>query len=693
MKSQKLKNLDRLFKAKSVVFIGGRDLFVPINEIKRRGFKGKTHVINPKRKEIMGIKCFKSLDDLKISPDAAFIAVPAKSVVKTVKELAAIDCGGVVCYSAGFKEIGKDGSYLERQLFKACSNMPLIGPNCYGFINYLDNLALWPFAHGGFSPGYGAAIITQSGMLSSDILMTQRSVPLSFMVSVGNQAVVSIEDLIKYFCLNDKVKAIGVHIEGIKNTDEFIKASNMALKVGKPIVALKTGKSKIGKSLTKSHTGSLSGDNEVFSALFEQLGIIEVDNPIQFIETLKFLSLTNPLDGKNVIGFTCSGGGATMIADASDKLELTFPFFNKKVKINLKKKLPAIATVSNPLDYTTPIWGVPEKTSPVFKEAMRSNNYSVAILVQDFPLKGLDESETMYLNDSYSFIKEAKALKVPPVICSTFPENINKDIREMLVKKGAIPMQGIDQCLEAIASAMWFRKKLKAVNILKGTHKVSLKKKQKDFNEFDGKKYLEKKGVNIPKSQEVFSKKDFFNLTLNFPLSLKFSSPKLLHKTEIGAVKLNIQNHKSLTSEFNKLKKSVGTLFNKNDGKFFVEEMAHAPIAEMFLSLRNDKNFGKILVLGMGGTFTELFKDTATLILPISRNQLLDSLSKLKIFKLITGFRNNKKINKINILNQIFKLIKLFEDPANKLSYLEINPLFVYEEDILAIDCVLSSVD
>ncbi len=693
MKSPKSKSLDRLFKAKSVVFVGGRDLFVPINEIKRRGFRGNVDVINPKRKEIMGIKCSKSADDLIVSPDAAFIAVPAKNVVNTIRDLKKANCGGVVCYSAGFKETGKDGLYLEKQLLDACGDMPLIGPNCYGFINYLDKLALWPFAHGGFSPGYGAAVITQSGMLSSDILMTQRSLPLSFMVSVGNQAVVSIEDLIEYFSFNNKVKAIGVHIEGIKNIDQFIRASNMAMKIGKPIVALKTGKSKIGKRLTKSHTGSLSGDNDVFAALFEQLGIIEVDNPIQFIETLKFLSLSNPINGKNIIGFTCSGGGATMVADTSDKLGLTFPLFNKRAATNLKEKLPAIATVSNPLDYTTPIWGVPEKTKPVFREAIRSNIFSVAILVQDFPLDGLDESEPMYLNDSYAFTEESKALKVPPVICSTFPENINKEIRENLIKKGAIPMQGIEQCLRAIASAMWFAKKIKTVNVLTQTHIKSEKNKEKNFNEFDGKKYLEKNGIHIPTSQEVNSKKDFFNLAPSFPLSLKFSSPKLLHKTEIGAVKLNIQDKKSLIFEFKKLKKSIDTKFKKGEGKFFVEEMAPTPIAEMFLSLRNDKNFGKILVLGMGGIFAELFKDTSTLILPASRNQLLEGLSKLKIFKVMTGYRNSKKISRIKLLNQLMKVIKLFEDPENKLSYLEINPLFVYEEDIVAIDCVLSTIE
>ena len=175
MSSNSFKSIDRFLKAKSVVFIGGKDLFVPIRELKRRGFKGKIFVVNPKRPKIDNYKCLRKVSDLPLSPDAAFIAVPAKEVISTVRELKAVKCKGIVCYSAGFKETGKTGKYLENTLIKECGDIPLIGPNCYGIVNYLDKSALWPFAHGGECPGYGAAIITQSGMLSSDISMNQLS--------------------------------------------------------------------------------------------------------------------------------------------------------------------------------------------------------------------------------------------------------------------------------------------------------------------------------------------------------------------------------------------------------------------------------------------------------------------------------------------------------------------------------------
>ena len=393
------KSIDRFFKAKSVVFIGGKDIFVPIRELKRRGYKGKIFVVNPTRKKIDNYKCLRKVSDLPLSPDAAFIAVPAKEVISTVRALKAIKCKGIVCYSAGFKEIGKTGKYLEDRLIKECGDTPLIGPNCYGFINFSDNLALWPFSHKGKHCKKGIALITQSGMLSSDIIMATRSLPISFMVSAGNQAVTKIEDLIHYFSKKTNVSCIAIHIEGISDLTRFVEASKFSFNAGKPIIVYKSGKSQIGKRIAKSHTGSLSGNNEMYSALFKQLAITEVHDPIQLLETAKLFSISCPIKTNKILALTCSGGGAAMVADNAEDLELKLPNFRKSQKKSLDKVLPKIATISNPLDYTTPIWGIPEKTGPVFKNALK-NDYSTALLVQDFPHTQINDTEQLYLNDT-----------------------------------------------------------------------------------------------------------------------------------------------------------------------------------------------------------------------------------------------------------------------------------------------------
>ena len=218
--------------------------------------------------------------------------------------------------------------------------MALIGPNCYGLINYIDNAALWSFEHGGWSPGYGAAIITQSGMFSSDITMSQRSLPMAYMVSAGNQAVLGQEDFLDVFADDPAVRAIGVHIEGLQDIPRFERAALKALSNGVPVVALKTGSSEIGSALTVSHTGSLSGAAELYEALFARTGVISVTSPSQFLETLKFLCVIGAPKGRRVAGFTCSGGGATMLADYAEKIALTC----SKTFFFCRPALPSTAT-------------------------------------------------------------------------------------------------------------------------------------------------------------------------------------------------------------------------------------------------------------------------------------------------------------------------------------------------------------
>ena len=687
MNLDSFKSIDRFFKAKSVVFIGGKDIFVPIRELKRRGFKGKIFVVNPTRNKIDNYKCLRKVSDLPLSPDAAFIAVPAKEVISTVRELKAIRCKGIVCYSAGFKETGKSGQNLEETLIKECGDIPLIGPNCYGFINFSDGIALWPFSHKGSRCKKGIALITQSGMLSSDIIMATRSLPVSFMVSAGNQAVTKIEDLIFYFSKKANVCCIAIHIEGISNLTRFVEAAKFSFGAGKPIIVYKTGRSQIGKRIAKSHTGSLSGNNEMYSALFSQLGITEVYDPIQLLETAKLFSVSSPIKTNKILAITCSGGGAAMVADNAEELKLRLPSFSKVQKTSLKKVLPKIATISNPLDYTTPIWGIPEKTGPVFKNALK-NKYSTAILVQDFPNAQINDTEKLYLNDTEAFINECKLAKVTPIICSTLPENINEDVGNKILKLGGVPMQGIFNCLNAVKHLLNFynfigKKELQSFQL---AHYKNYK--SKFITEYEGKVQIKAKGIKVPMGATIDDPKRLRNKKIQFPLALKFTNPTILHKTELGAVELNINNHEDLAKKHLKMKKNLEKK-SLEKGTFFIEEMLPTPIAEMFISIRQDKIFGDVLVLGMGGSLTELYRDTKTFILPVSKNYILNELKKLKFYMLINGFRNKAKVNLNMLTSEIFKIIKFYQDESNRCNSIEINPVFVYENEIIASDCVL----
>ncbi|MDA8740754.1 acetate--CoA ligase family protein [Rhodobacteraceae bacterium] len=690
MTPKQRQNFDRLLSPRHIAFIGGRDALIAIGEAKRRGFKGEYWPVNPRREELGGFPCFADIDALPEAPDAVFLAIPAPAAVAAVDTLREIGAGGIVCYTAGFKEAGRDGQKLEQDLLNAVGDMALIGPNCYGIINYLDNSALWPFAHGGSCPGYGAAIITQSGMLSSDISMSQRSLPLTHMVSAGNQAVLGIEDFIDILCENPATKAIGLHIEGLSNIPKFEKAALKALAQSTPIVALKTGKSEIGSALTVSHTGSLSGSNDLYEALFDRLGIISVTNPSQLLETLKYLCVVEPPKGKNIAGFTCSGGGATMLADYGEEIGLEFPSFDSPAAHILEQHLPPIATVSNPLDYTTPIWGQPKLTEPVFRAALEHNDVQAAVLVQDYPAEGLDESKVFYQNDALAFATAAKSLSIPAAICATIPENLDKATREFLIAQGVAPMQGIEETLNAVSSAAWWRFRCDQLrkNPYEPMAPPSPMVGAAQMNEAEGKAIVHSFGVDIPKGAVT----NIDGLTsvaedIGYPVVLKMVGSELEHKTEAGAVAINLKSAAELKAAANVMIQSVQQ-FDPDclSDQFLVEAMANLPLAELVVAIRQDQQFGWVLAIGSGGVFVELIGDVKHLLLPTNAKSIESALRTLKIGKLLSGFRGAKPANFELLSNQILRLCQQMQSLAPDITELEINPLFVYNDKIMAVD-------
>ncbi len=688
-------NLHRLLKPRHVAAIGGRDIEVVANECKRRGFSGDFWPVNPKRDQIGGHKCYASVEDLPEAPDAVFLAIPKEPAIDCLTRLNQMGAGGVICYTAGFGEMGEDGAKDEARLIEATGDMALIGPNCYGMINYVDDVALWPFAHGGSCPGYGAAIITQSGMLSSDLTMSQRSVPFAYMISAGNQATLRLEDFVDFLVDLPEVKVIALHIEGLKDVPAFERAALKALERSVPIIALKTGTSEIGSALTISHTGSLSGSDDLYNALFDRLGVIRVYNPSQLLETVKFIAVAGLPKGVRVGGFTCSGGGATMLADYAEKVGLQFTEPSQKVKTDLPALLPLTATLSNPLDYTTPIWGFPEKTLPVFTSFL-SDSYDATVIVQDYPAPGLDEGKIYYSNDAGSFVEAAKTHNTPAAVCSTIPENLDQETRDYLISNGVAPMQGIDECLQAIASAAWYQNRRNELlaepltNLL-----VQPKHSNHLIDEYQGKALLKDAGISVPSSLLVDGEAaPAAAESLGFPVVIKMVHASLAHKSDVGALALNLKSTKEVEEAVASISASVKKLQPKaaND-LFLVEAMVAKPVAELLASVRQDPEFGWALTLASGGILTELLNDAVTLLLPATESDFERAISKLKISKLLNGYRGQAKADVRALLSTIVKLQTLALSQEKALQEIEINPLFILEEGCYAVDALVQIQD
>jgi acyl-CoA synthetase (NDP forming) len=648
--------------------------------------------VNPKRSHIGGHPCFTSIDALPEAPDAVFLAVPKEAAIEALQKLSGMGAGGVVCYTAGFGETGSEGADDEARLVAAAGDLALVGPNCYGVINYVDKVALWPFTHGGSCPGYGAAIITQSGMLSSDFTMSQREAPFAFMVSAGNQTLLRLEDFVDALAERPEVRAIGLHIEGLKDVQAFERAALKALSLGKPIVALKTGTSRLGSSLTVSHTGSISGTEELYDALFDRLGIIRVSSPAQLLETTKFLCVAGVPKGHRLAGLTCSGGGATMLADYAERLGLTFTPPDAATAAQLRSQLPQTATVSNPLDYTTPIWGIPEKTRPVF-DTLFAQGHDAAVIVQDYPAPGLDESKPWYRNDTLSFIAAVKAQGLPAAVCSTIPENLDAETRSFLVAESVAPMQGIEECMTAIAAAAWHGARRAEIA---AARPAPLNAPQPDgtprlLDEASAKQRLAAMGIAVPRGRAGSgADAPSFALELGFPVALKMVSAQLPHKTEAGAVRLGLTSKEAVTEAVQRMKADV-TAFNANavTDLFLVEAMAAAPVVELMVSIRRDPQFGLAMTLAAGGVLVELLADAATILLPATRADLALALSRLKINRLLDGYRGKPAANRAALLDALERLAAFAGDAANDVAEIEINPLFVGVGESCAVDVLM----
>ncbi len=693
MTPERRANLDRLLVPRHIAFLGGRDAEVAIREAERAGYRGQIWAVNPRRETLGGYPCMPDLAALPDSPDAAYLAVPAAAAVEATAALAAMGAGGIVCYSAGFRESGTEGAELERRLVEAAGDLALVGPNCYGIINYLDRVALWPFAHGGATPGWGAAIITQSGMLSSDLTMSQRSVPLTHMVSGGNQAVLAVEDFIDHLAGNPAVRAIGLHIEGLRDAREFERACLKAAGLGVPVVALKTGSSRTGASLAVSHTGSLSGDDDLHNALFERCGVVRVESPAELLETLKFLCVSGAPLGRRLVGFTCSGGGAAMMADHAAKIGLELPAHSANAAEELAGLLPPVATVSNPLDYTTPIWGQPERTAPVFDRAMAQAGADATVLVQDYPASGLDESKPYYQADAKAFVEAARSNGLPAAICSTLPENLDAETRETLISLGVAPMQGLHEALGAMrAGVLWNERRNR---VFAGDRRPLLPAvngaDSRLLDEAEGKRRVAEMGIPVPAGR-VASGDDTPAAAeeIGYPVVLKMLGPRLTHKTEAGAVAIGLQSAGAVKEAVDAMRASV----EAHDplavtDRFLVEAMENEPVAELILSIRSDPQFGLAMTIGAGGVLAELINDAATLLLPADTEEIASAMRGLRVASLISGFRGKPGADLEEAARKIAGFAAAAANRAQTIAEVEINPLFVHKYGLVAVDVLM----
>lgn len=676
-------NLSRLISPKSIAVVGNRGADFAIRESKKLGYNHKIWAIHPTLDFLEGIKCYRDIKDLPEVPDATFIAVNAESAIDIIADLKSIGGGGAVLYASGFGEVGEKGIKRNQRLLEAADGMPVIGPNCYGFINSLDRVALWPDVHGCEAVSSGVAIITQSGNIGLNITMQSIGLPIAYMFTLGNQTNTNIADIIHAMLDDNRVSAIGLHIEGISDIKSFDIAAQRAINKKIPIVAIKSGRTDASAKIALSHTSSMTGSDQLFSVFFERLGIARVNTVPEFLETLKLLSIIGVIDHNGVASMSCSGGEAGMMADLIDGLDINFPSLDDLHKERVKLALNDFVEVDNPLDYHTFIWGDRKRTSECFKQ-MISGNFAATMLLLDWPRTQESEQKEwdltlLALSDAISGTGE-KAI-VLASIADCMPKRIIKKCQ----KYGIAPMIGMDICLKALNHSYriglaFETSSMQSIEILRS---LSHPSKISNLTEFEGKKLLKKYDVPIPDGEIVTSTSEALMAAekIHYPLTLKVSNADLAHKTELGAVLLDINDPIVL-------EKACQDLF-KIGPSLLLEKMVQDSVTELIIGMANDPIFGKYIIIGSGGILVELFKDTIPLLFPVSREDVSLALSKLKVFPIIKGFRNNPEGDIEAIINCVMSVVKLINE--NDIIELDINPLLVLKRGngVIAVDALI----
>jgi acyl-CoA synthetase (NDP forming) len=657
--------LDRLLRPRSITAIGGQAAAEIVRQSEKIGFTGAIWPVHPMRKTVAGKPAFKSIADLPGIPDAAFIGVNRHASIDIMAALAAIGCGGAVAFASGYAEAGGAGVALQADLLQAAAGMPFLGPNCYGFLNYLDQSLVWPDQFGGRKVARGVAIITQSGNIGLNITMHRRALPIGYLITLGNQASISHATAMEAVLDDPRVTAIGLHMEAVGDPHALAAATARARARGIPVVALKTGRTAAGARIAESHTASLASGDKVVDAFFRRIGVARVNSIPALLETLKLLHLQGPLPGKQITSLSCSGGEAALIADAAEAAGVNLKPLSPDAAADIASTLPELVHVSNPLDYHTFGWRNRPALAATFAAMMRAGA-DLNLLILDFPRP--DRCDTSDWDIAAAAMADAAQVTGRrAAVLATLPDAMPEAHAEALAAQGIVPFFGLDEALAAITAAA--DAAIQAVDAPILTEKLTGEPVM--LSESAGKQLLAARGITVPTGAQARSTQAAAQAASNigFPVAVKASGKNLAHKTELGAVRLNLRT----TAEV----EAAAEILLPMTGEVLIEQMVTGTVAELIVGVTRDPVLGLHLMLGSGGTLAELLGDTAILLLPATRQQIATALQSLRVAKLLAGFRAATPADTEAAIDSILAIQDFAIAHRTRLAELEVNPLMV----------------
>ena len=666
------RDLSCLLRPKSIAVIGGgawcRQI---IRQSRRMGFDGEIWLVHPRGVDIEGITAVSDLAQLPAAPDAVFIGVNRQTTIATVAALAAMGAGGAVCFASGFSEAAAEdaeGSDLQARLVAAAGEMPILGPNCYGFINALDGALLWPDQHGCVPVQRGVAILTQSSNIAINLTMQRRALPVGFVVTCGNMAQTRQAEIATALLDDPRISAIGLHIEGFGDIGQWHELASKAAAKGIPLVALKVGASEQAQRATVSHTASLAGSDAGAAALLRRLGIARVHDLPTFLETLKLMHCTGRLAHPTLSSISCSGGEASLAADTALGRALSFPALTGDQKQALSKALGPMVALSNPLDYHTYVWGDADKMAAAWLP-MAAAHIGLTMIIVDYP-----HTDAADWRSATRAALEVRARSGRPVaVVATLPELMPEDVAAELLAGGVTPMQGLTEAIAAAELCAQSGGLDPVAPLPPGAARAG-----ETLSEAEAKRLLADHGMAVPRGVQAPDCASLADVAENLRPPLALKGVGVAHKSEAGAVRLNLGSADLA---------AAGREMSATG--FLVEEMVQGAVAELLVGVTRDPAHGFVLTLGAGGVLTELLQDTVSLLLPVTVPQIAQALQKLRCYPLLTGYRGKAAADMEAVISAVLAMQTCVIAHADRISEIEVNPLICTPDAAVAADALI----
>jgi acetate---CoA ligase (ADP-forming) len=687
--------LDSLFYPESIAVIGvshdkGKVGYSVLNNLRRFGYGGKLYGVNPKAGDILGIRTVPDIRSIEGDIDLAIVVIPAHLVSGALRECAEKGVRSAVIISGGFRESGAEGAQREEELRAIIreSRMRVVGPNCLGIINTFNNLNA-TFA-AGMLPKGRLAFFSQSGALGIAILdwAIGNKIGFSKFISLGNKADLNETDFIEYFINDPETDIILGYVEDVVEGGRFLELAKKASRI-KPIIIVKSGGTHAGARAASSHTGALAGSDNAFDAAFRQTGIIRAEGIEDLFETAKAFNCKRLPAGSNLLIITNAGGPGIIAADTAEKSGLELPPLSRETTLKLSTFLPKNASLYNPVDIIGDASA--ERYSAVLDTAVKDPGMD-GFLVILTPQATVNVEET-----AQAVIESSRKSDKPFITCFMGEESVRSSVemlKSSLIPNFSYPEPAVRAFRKLRDYGQWVRREISEPPEISADRatvsRVISEVKEKGrlrLAEDESRKILGSYGFRFPAKYLAVDPDEAAAAAekIGFPVVMKVSSPDILHKTDIGGVRLGVRSKKEARAAFTEL-----TL---NARKFmpsaFIEGISVYETVtggkEVIAGITYDRTFGHMIMFGLGGIYVEILRDVSFRIVPVGMFDALEMVREIRSFPLLKGARGEKPVDIDAIVDSILKLSALSSDFPG-IQELDINPLIVTEKDATALD-------